>query len=410
MNQCIRAVAGAVLASGLFASASLAAETVTIGLPVPLTGPVAESARDMVDGFNLYLAQHDNKLGGLDVNLVVEDTEAVPQNALTKMRKLVEVDDVDLVVGFLLASEGLAVRDYAHDNEIPLFLPIVSADDITQRQRSPYIVRMIWTSSQVTQPFGKYAFDELGYRRIATVGQDYAFGWETVGGFQKTFEEAGGKVTEKIWIPFDAADYGTFVTQIPRDVDAVFGILVGSHIPGFLRAYQDYGLQGTIPFIGANIMTDEDVLQSMGSEAMDIVTAHTYAASLDRPENQAFVQAFNEKYGRDPSYYAEALCTAALWLDRALAKTGKPEDALALVEAVKSVDVSDAPRGALKLDDYNNPIETVYIRRVVEKPNGSGMMNEVFDEIPNVSQFWTYPPEEFLARPVYSRDNPPLTR
>jgi branched-chain amino acid transport system substrate-binding protein len=394
----------------LLAVTPLSAETVKIGLPVPLTGVVAESARDMLDGFKLYLGEHGNKLGGLDVSLIVEDTEAVPQNALTKARKLVESDKVDFIIGYLLASEGLAVRDYVDANKVALFLPIVSADDITQRQRSPYIVRMCWSSSQVTQPFGEYAFKKLGYKKIVTVGQDYAFGWESVAGFQQTFQEAGGTIVKKIWVPFDASDYGAFVTQIPRDADAVFTILVGSHIPGFLRAYEDYGLKAKIPLIGADIMTDEDVLRSMHEEALGIVTTHSYAASLKRPQNKAFVDAFRGAYKRDPSYYAEALYTSAMWLDKALAKTGKPTDAIKLIDAVKSIELPDAPRGPLKLDAYNNPIETILIRKTVNKADGSGMENEVIDTIPNVSQFWTYPPDEFLKHPVYSRDYPPLKK
>jgi branched-chain amino acid transport system substrate-binding protein len=384
------------------------AETVKVGMPVPLTGFVAESARDMVDGFKLYLSQSGNKLGGMNVELKVEDTEANPQNALTKMRKLVENDKVNFVVGYLLAFEGYAVRDYAHNNMVPLFLPVVAADDLTQRKRSPYIVRMIWTSSQPNHPFGKYAYEKLGYKRIATVAQDYAFGWENVGGFQKTFEEAGGKIVEKIWVPLDAADYSAFVTRIPRDVDAVYALLVGSHIPGVLRTYRDYGLKDKIPLIAGNITTDEDVLRSMGDEALGVVTSHTYAASLTRPQNVAFVEAFKNAFKRDPSYYAEAMYTAAMWLDRGIAKAGGASDAMKLIDAVKSVDLQDAPRGPLKLDAYNNPIETVYIRRVVKKADGKSMENQVIDKVDNVSQFWTYSPEEFLKQPVYSRDFPPL--
>ena len=151
----------------------------------------------------------------MKVKLFVEDTEAKPQNAITKMRKIVENDKVHFVVGYLLAFEGYAVRKYADENKVPLFLPIVAADDLTQRKRSPYIVRMIWTSSQTNHPFGEYAYKKLGYRKMVTVGQDYAFGWESVGGFQRTFEEAGGKVVQKIWVPLNAADHGPYVSQIP---------------------------------------------------------------------------------------------------------------------------------------------------------------------------------------------------
>jgi branched-chain amino acid transport system substrate-binding protein len=402
--------AGAVAAVMAALSGGAMAQTVKVGLPVPLTGFVAESARDMVDGFKLYLKQSGNKLGGKTVDLKIEDTEANPQNALTKMRKLVENDKVDFVVGYLLAFEGLAVRDYVDANKVALFLPIVAADELTQRRRSPYIVRMIWTSSQPNHPYGKYAYEKLGYKKIVAVGQDYAFGWENVGGFQTTFEAAGGRIMDKIWVPIDTADYASFVTRIPRDADAVFALLVGSHIPGFLRTYRDYGLKDRIPVVGANITTDEDVLGSMGDEALNIVSSHTYAASLERPENQAFVDAFRKEFKRDPSYYAEAMYTSGLWLDRAIAKAGGANDAMKLIDAVKTVDLRDAPRGPLRLDDYNNPIETVYIRRVVKKADGKGLENKVIDQIENVSQFWTIPPEEYLKRPPYSRDYPPLKK
>jgi branched-chain amino acid transport system substrate-binding protein len=383
------------------------AQKIRVGLPVPLTGFVAESAKEMVEGFQLYLAQSGGKLGGMAVDLIVEDTETKPATALTKMRKLVENDKVHFVVGYLLAFEGYAVRDYAHDKKVPLFLPIVAADDLTQRQSSPYIVRMIWTSSQLNHPFGEYAYKKLGYRKIVTVGQDYAFGWESVSGFQRTFEALGGKVVQKLWVPLDAGDHGPYVSQIKRDVDAVFALVVGSHIPKFIKTYQDFGLKGKIPLIGANIMTDEDVLKHMGNEALGVLTSHSYAATLKRAQNQAFVKAYRAKYKKDPSYYAEAMYTAAMWMDLALKKTGMPNDALKLIAAVKSTDLPNAPRAPLKLDKYNNPIETVYIRKVVKKASGKGLENQVIDSIPNVSQFWTIDPKKYLAQPLYTRDNPP---
>ncbi|MDQ7842639.1 MAG: ABC transporter substrate-binding protein [Armatimonadota bacterium] len=380
-------------------------QRVRVGMPIPLTGFVAESAQEMVEGFKLYLEQSGQRLGGMAVDLRIEDTEAQPQMALTKMRKLVEQDKVDLVVGYYLAFEGYAVRDYVHKNKVPLFLPVVAADDLTQRKRSPYIVRMIWTSSQPNHPFGDYAYKKLGYRRMVTVGADYAFGWENVGGFQRTFELAGGKIVQKIWAPVGTNDYGPYIAQIRRDADAVYVLLVGSDIPRFFKQYQEFGLKGKIPLIGGNAVTDEDVLRAMGTETEGVLTSHTYAATFSRPENQRFVNAFRTRYKKDPNYPAEAMYTAALWLDRALKIAGSPKDPLRLVGAVKRVDLRDAPRGPLKLDAYNNPIETVLIRKVVK--GSKGMQNEVIDTIPNVSQFWTFDPVTYLKGPAYTRTFPP---
>lgn len=399
----IPAVVAALLVGGPRSAATQ--EMVRVGLPVPLTGFVAESAREMVEGFQLYLEQSGQKLGGLPVQVVIEDTEAQPQNALTKMRKLAEQDKVDFVVGYLLAFEGYAVRDYVHKNKIPLFLPIVAADDLTQRQRSPYIVRMTWTSSQPNHPLGEYAYKILKYRQMVTIGQDYAFGWENVGGFHRTFEQEGGKIVQKIWAPIGTADYAPYIARIRRDVDAVYALLVGSDIPRFVKQYQEFGLKGKIPLIGGNIMTDEDVLSHMGDEAEGLLTSHTYAATLKRAENQKFVNAFRERYKKDPSYYAEGMYTAALWLDRGLRAAKSAKDGMKLIQAVKKADLRDAPRGPLKLDEYNNPIETVYLRKVIR--GAKGMENEVIGSLPNVSQFWIFKPTEYLKNPPYSRDFPP---
>lgn len=381
-----------------------AAEVLRVGMPLPLTGFVAESARDMDKGFKLYLEQSGQKLGGIPVRLYIEDTEAVPQNALTKMIKLVRENEVHLVCGYLLAFEGYAVRDYVDHNHVPLFLPIVAADDLTQRKRSPWIIRMTWTSSLPNHPLGEYAYKTLKYRRMATIGQDYAFGWENVGGFQRTFEASGGQVLQKLWAPIDTTDYGPYITQLRRDVDAVYVLLVGADIPRFFKQYRDFGLTKKIPIVGGNIMTDEDVLRHMGDEALGVITSHTYSAEEDRSENQRFVKAFRTRYNLNPSYYAESMYTAAMWLDRALRATGRPTDKEGLVKAVKQTILPDAPRCPLRIDSYNSTIETVRIRRTVRR--GGQLQNEVIESIPDVSQFWHFDPKQYLAQSAYNRAFP----
>src|SRR5262249_5070230 len=241
--------------------------------------------------------------------------------------------------------------------------------------------------------------------RMVTVGQDYAFGWENVGGFHRTFEQSGGKIVQKIWAPIGTTDYAPYIAKIQRDTDAVYALLVGSDIPRFVKQYEEFGLKGKIPLIGGNILTDEDVLGHMGGEADGIITSHTYAATLKRAENQKFVNAFRAKYKKDPSYYAEGMYTAALWLDRGLKAAGSARDAMKLIDAVKKADLRDAPRGPLKLDEYNNPVETVYIRKVVKA--AKGIDNEVIGSIPNVSQFWTFNPPASRKGPAYTRDSRP---
>jgi branched-chain amino acid transport system substrate-binding protein len=379
---------------------------IKLGLLVPQTGPLAANGKDMVNALQLFLEQRSNKLAGREVNLVIEDDAGVPATGLTKTRGLVESQHIHVLIGPLSAAVGYAIAPYVTEKKFPVLFPIVSSEDLTQRKRSPYLVRTGWTSAQPSHPFGKYAFDTLHYKRIAMIGYDFSFGWEVAAGFQRTFEEAGGQIVQKLWSPLGTADFGPYLAQLRRDVDAVYAIFSGADALRFAKQYADAGLKGRLPLIGGGTFTDEHVLRTMGDEALGIVTCLHYSAALDTPANRNFVQAYEAKWKQVPSYYSEGTYVSALALATALETIGgEVEDVEKLLAALRKVDLSDAPRGPIRFDDYGNPIENEYVRKV-ERVNGR-LQNTVIHTFPSVSQFWTYKPEEFLKQPVYGRDFPP---
>jgi branched-chain amino acid transport system substrate-binding protein len=233
---------------------------IKIGFIVPLSGPLAQNGRDILNGFLLSLDEIGYRAGGREIQIIVEDDEGIPAVGLTKARKLVESDKVHLMAGALLASTGYALAPYIDSMKIPMVYPVVSADDLTQRRRSKWIVRTGWTSSQPNHPFGEYAYHTLKLRTVATIALDYAFGWESVGGFQRTFEAEGGRITQKMWTPISVHDFAPYLAQISRDVDAVYALFLGRAALQFLRQYEEYGLKARVPLIGAGTTTDEHVL------------------------------------------------------------------------------------------------------------------------------------------------------
>ncbi|HEV2440678.1 MAG TPA: ABC transporter substrate-binding protein [bacterium] len=379
-----------------------------IGFIADITGTVAPSGRDMLDGFQMYLSEKNNMLGGKQVQLIVEDAGGVPANALTKARKLIEQDRVHLLTAPLLASEAYALRDYVAERGTPMIYMVASADDLTQRKGAPNFVRTGWSSSQPSHPFGEYAATELKYKRIATIGSDYAFGYEVVGGFQKTFELHGGQIVQKIWAPLGTPDYSPYVTQLRRDVDAVYAIPVGVDVIRFAKAYRQYGLKDKTPLIGGALLSDESLLRGMGApeDATGIITCLHWAAGLTTLAAKKFVDAYNAKYKKDPSYYAETNYTGGMWIDTAVQRIGgKVEDRAAFLRSMLAVQLPNAPRGPVRLDSYHNPIENEYVRKV-EYRNGR-LVNIVIHTFHNVSQFWTFAPADFLRQPVYDRNYPP---
>jgi branched-chain amino acid transport system substrate-binding protein len=369
---------------------------------VPLSGGSAQNGRDILNGFLLYLDEIGYRAGGRQIQLIVEDDEAIPAVGLTKARKLVERDQVHVMGGALLSSTGYALAPYIDSMQIPMVYPVVSADDLTQRRRSKWIVRTGWSGSQPNHAFGEYAYHKLGHRSIVTIALDYAFGWESVGGFERTFVAEGGRIERRIWVPVSVHDFAPYLAQVPRDVDAVYALLLGRSALQFMRQYQEFGLKGRVKLIGGGTTTDEHVLPFMGDEAIGAVTALHYSAALDTPANKAFAQAYRARFKKVPSYYSESMYTGGKWLVAAInAINGRVEDRAALLEALRRVRPSDLPRGPVELDAYGNPIENVYIRRV-ERVNGE-LQNTVIDTFPNVSQFWKYPPAEYLRDPLYAR-------
>jgi branched-chain amino acid transport system substrate-binding protein len=390
--------------------------TLKIGVPIALTGPIAEQAQEMVHGYQLYFAQHDHKLGGVPVRIYVEDTQADPAMVIAKTRKLLESDRVDFIGGGALALESLAIEQVTVPRHVAFITPISSADDLTQRKLVATFARTNMTSSQPNLYFGQWVYQHLHYRRIAIIAQDYAYGWESAGGFQYAFEKSGGKIVQKIYVPLTTTDYAPFVRQLDRHVDAVYAILVGANVPRFEKAYNQFGLGGKIPLIGGPDIADEDALRAAGKDAVGITIVHEYSADLPLATTQAFVAAWRKAYGgQTPSYWGESTYTQAHWIDKAIAtyraKTGMSADAVPawidrhadqFINAVVATKLANTPRGPLAMDAYHNVIATLYVFKV-DRP----YHKKVLATIHNASQFWTETPKQFLSHPVFSRDYPP---
>ncbi|HEU5195424.1 MAG TPA: ABC transporter substrate-binding protein [Methylomirabilota bacterium] len=380
---------------------------IKIGFITSLTGVAAQAAKDMVNGLTMYLEETGYQMGGRKVELIVEDDQGRPDTALAKLRKVVEHDQVHLVAGVLFGHLGYAVAPKIDEYKLPGMITVAASDDLTQRLKYRWVVRTGWASSQPSHPFGEYAAKTLKYKKVAVIASDYAFAWEVVGGFQKTFEESGGQVVQKLWVPLGAMDLSPYIARLKRDSDAVFTMIAGASTIQFFKQYQDAGLTGKIPLIGGGPAVDEALLPQMGDEAIGIITPLIYSAALDTPANRKFVKDYRAKFGKVPSYFSETNYTSGRWITEAVkAVDGKVEDREAFLAALKKVQIPDALRGPLRLDAHGNPIQNVYFRKVERNKDGE-LQNTVIVTINAVSQFWKYSPEEFLKTPLYTRDVPP---
>lgn len=379
------------------------AKPLKLGVLLPMSGPFYALGNYTREGLELYLKEHNNELGGRKVDLVFADDTNVPQVGLTQLRRLVEQDHIDVLFGPVAANVGAAVESYISENKLPTVWPIVSDDDLTQRTPNEYIARTGWTSSQTTHALGDYAYKTLGYRKAATIAYDFNFGWQSIQGFADVFMTDGGKITKEIWTPIATSDFSSYLSSLPRDVDVIMCSFSGQTAINFMKQYREFGMK--TPVVCQGNATDESTLDQEGPPAVGIVTALHYSAALDTPANRSFVARYTKAFGHRPGYYGEGGYTGAQFLDKGLtAVHGDTSNAVALVKAIHSISLPDAPRGPISFDSYGNPIENVYIRKVEDK-NGV-LQNTVIKTLPKVSQFWTWTPQQYLARPAYNRSTP----
>ncbi|HXX37704.1 MAG TPA: ABC transporter substrate-binding protein [bacterium] len=380
-----------------------------IGLLAPTTGVAAAPGHDMINGWQLWWSQHGSTVAGVRIDTTYYDTASNPNTALTQVRRAIERDGVQLLIGPYLANEGLAIAPYAEQHRVPLFLPTVSADDLTQRKASPYVIKVAgWSSSLTTHPAGSWAYGK-GYRTALTLGDAYAFAYESVGGFAQTFVEKGGRVVKQLWTPLGTTDFSPYLSQVrAAHPDMVFSCVVGADAVHFLQQWSSFGLKGEVPLVVQETVTDQSSIRTLPpDQVLGIIAFSHYAEGRDDATTQRFVSDYAAANHTLPSYMAAGFYTAAQWIQMAVRQVhGDVADQPKFLAAVRAVVLADSPFGPQRLDSYGAPVENVYVREVQRVParyaRYARTWNVVIKTYPNVSQFWTYSSQEYLKQPVYS--------
>jgi branched-chain amino acid transport system substrate-binding protein len=392
---CIGFAIGAMIAS------ASAEESIKIGVLGPNSGPYAIIGEEVRNGFDLYLSEIAGSAAGHKIEMVYEDSQAKPDVGLTKVKKLVEKDGVAFVGGIVSSSVAYALRDYVVGKNIPLVVTVASADGLTQKLAAPNIFRTNSSGSQASHPFGKWLYEVAGYKKLVMMAPNYAMGYEQTGGFARTFIAAGGKIVKTLYPPLGTPDFGPFLTSFdPASADAVGAVFAGSDAIKFVKQYAEYGLKGKLPLVSTILLTDDLILQEEGETATGITVASHYSSTLNAPSNKGFVDAYRNKFHRDPTLYSEGSYVGArVIIEGIKAVKGELSNTAAITAAMNKVSF-EAPRGNFHFDEYNSPVHNVYVFKV-EKADGK-LINNAIAEFKDVSQFWTWSPKEYMAMPNYS--------
>lgn len=408
-RMALATVAGFSLAGSI--SVAGAQDTLKVGLLATFEGPFTVLGEDSKRGAELALKEHNGMAGGKKIEWVIGSSDASPDSAVRAIRKLVEQDGVQIVIGPLSGDEGLAVKDYAKTQPNVTFVNGTSAAaDATLRDPAPNFFRFSTDGAQWMAGLGTYAFNTKGYKNVATVAEDYSFPYTQVFGFMAEFCKAGGHVVSKAWVPIGNKDFSSVIAGIPADVDAVYVALGGADGVNFLTQYEQAG--GTAPLIGGSITADQTVLGSKGKQRDYVIgtpSAGPIADTWDDPKWMAFVAAYKAAFPDgfpSPSLFAHGYYVNTMAVLLALDKiNGDLSDNGAKLRETLATLEFDTPTGMVKLDSNRNAIADIFVTEVAEGPDGN-LLNKVVEVKKAVNQTLGQPVDEFLKLGVVGRDNP----
>jgi branched-chain amino acid transport system substrate-binding protein len=383
------ALGGAVALGAMLPAAAFAqAGKIRIGLMLPYSGTFAQLGVAIENGMRLAIDESGGKLGGRDVEFVKLDDESDPAKGTDNANRLITRDKVDVLVGTVHSGVALAMVRVARETNALLLIPNAGADAATGPLCAPNIFRTSFSNGQVGYPMGK-VMAERGIKNAVTISWKYAAGEESVAGFKDAFTKGGGKVVKELWLPFPNVEFQPLLTEIASlKPDAVYTFFAGGGALKFLKDYQAAGLKGKIPLYGAGFLTD-GILEGAGDAAEGVETTLHYADSLDLAKDKAFRLAYAKTYKLQPDVYAVQGYDTGLLLVQAFAKTKGAVDKPALIKAMEGA-VIDSPRGQWRMSKAHNPVQDLYLRKVVGKENKStGVAVKALD----------YPPAERCKMP-----------
>jgi len=404
-RKLVASIAAASGASALPMPSIAQAAPIKIGLLTVKTGPLAAGGVHAEEGITAFLKEKNFTLSGRKIELVVGDTGGNPAGAKSKAQELVEREKVNVILGPFAAFELLATLDYLAQAKMPT-LAFAGAEDVTQRRGNAYLTRTSYTSAQALYPLADYVSKEMKLSTATSIADDFAFGYEQIGGFQRALEEQGGHLVKRLWSPLSTADYAPYIAQLP-DCEVLCIGLAGSNPIKFIKQGRALDIKQTL--VGGSTTADDTIMGAYGDEVEGLINTNPYSLDIDSEANKRFIATMRKSYGDDVriGHYAACFYLDGQVIEEALAKTdGKADDPDAFVKAVRSITLSDTPRGPISFDDHGNVVIDVYVRRA--ERHGGKMVNKTIKTYHKVSQFWTFDPKWFLQQPVYSRDYPPM--
>lgn len=379
--KCCMPLAGVAL---MVAAGAANADEIRVGVIASFSGPYSTWGKHIQEATDLFLAQHDGKVGNHTVKIIYRDVGGNnPARARQLAEELVVRDKVQYLAGLEFTPTALAVADVATQAKVPTVINNAGTSGILAK--SPYLLRAGYTQWMVATPLAKWTAEQGG-KKVLLAAADYAPGLDAIASYKKSFAEAGGSVVGELKIPLNTTDFSPYMQRIKEAAPEYLYMFmpVGPSSVAFIKAFVERGLDKSGIKLLATAETEESELPAYGDAAAGIVTALHYSSAGTSPTNIAFAAALRKKYGADriPNVASVSAYDSMTMIFEMIRATDGKQDGDKAMAAIKTF-AWESPRGPVAVDPQTRElIQNIYIRRI-EKVNGA-YVNKPFKTYPAI--------------------------
>jgi branched-chain amino acid transport system substrate-binding protein len=356
--------------------AGAAGATVKIGMVTTLTTKAGYLGEDIRDGFMLAMEQGGGKLGGVDVELMVEDDGRKPGKGREIAERYIKRDKVKIMTGIVFSNVAMAVVPKVVKDDVFYISPNAGPSALAGKGCHKNYFNAAWQNDNLHEVMGQHVND-AGFGSTYILAPNYPAGKDALAGFKRFYK---GKIAGEVYTKLGQSDYAAELANLrAAKPDAVFFFLPGGMGINFLKQYSQAGLNASIPVFGPAFSFDARILKAVGDAAVGVMNGSQWNYDLDNAANKTFVAAFKAKYGRMPTLYASQGYDTANLIGSALKATGgDPSNMDAFRSALEKADF-DSVRGSFRFGSNHHPVQDIYVREVVK--DASGIHNKTLKKV-----------------------------
>ncbi|MDZ7749011.1 MAG: ABC transporter substrate-binding protein [Halofilum sp. (in: g-proteobacteria)] len=345
-----------------------AADPVRIGMITTLSGGGSSLGVDVRDGFMLAVEQGDGRLGGVPVEVLVEDDGRKVGRAVQIAQRMLQREDADIMTGIIWSNLALAVVPRVARNDTFYISPNAGPSQFAGKDCHARYFNVAWQNDNLHEAMGAYVSDQ-GHETAYLLAPNYPAGKDALAGFKRYYE---GEVVGEVYTKLGQLDYAAELAALREaEPDSVYFFLPGGMGINFIKQYAQAGLKEQTPLFGPAFSFDEGILSATGDAALGVINSSQWAIDLDNAANRQFVEAFQAKHERRPSLYASQGYDAARLIASALAAVdGDVDDARAFRAALEAADFASV-RGGFRFNHNHHPIQDIYVREVYRTDDGT---------------------------------------